>query len=103
MITNYLDEIIKSKLEITLNIEYLYLDSIERNKFARSAHEYLIEQVQQIEFSKISQNNNTIQLDIFHCCKDMFWFIQKFHLQLIYLAVIVMFLIIYIQQNHYQI
>lgn len=77
MITNYLDEIIKSKLEITLNIEYLYLDSIERNKFARSAHEYLIEQVQQIEFSKISQNNNTIQLDIFHCCKDMFWFIQK--------------------------
>jgi len=77
LITNNLDEIIISKLEITLNIEYLYLDSIERNKFARSAHEYLIEQVQQIEFSKISQNNNTIQLDIFHCCKDMFWFIQK--------------------------
>lgn len=77
IITNNLDEIIKSKLEITMNIENIYLDSIERNKFARSAHEYLIEQVQQIEFSRISQNNNTIQLDIFHCCKDMFWFIQK--------------------------
>ena len=77
IIINNLDEIIKSKLEITLNIEYIYLDVVERNKFARSAHEYLIEQVQQIEFNKISQNNNTIQLDIFHCCKDMFWFIQK--------------------------
>lgn len=77
ILTNNLDEIIKSKLEITLNIEYIYLDTIERNKFARSAHEYLIEQVQQIEFNKISQNNNTIQLDIFHCCKDMFWFVQK--------------------------
>lgn len=77
IITNNLDEIIKSKLEVTLNIECIFLDNIERNKFARSAHEYLIEQVQQIEFSKISQNNNTIQLDIFHCCKDMFWFIQK--------------------------
>lgn len=72
-----LDKIIKSSLEITLLLEYIYLDSIERNKFARSAHEYLIEQVQEIELNKISSNNNTIQLDIFHCCKDMFWFVQK--------------------------
>ena len=77
VISNNLDEILKSKLEITLLLEYVYLDSIERNKFARSAHEYLIEQVQQIEFNNVSSNNNMIQLDIFHCCKDMFWFIQK--------------------------
>jgi hypothetical protein len=76
IITN-IDEIVKSKLEITLILEYIYLDSIERNKFARSAHEYLIEQVQQIEFNNISNSNNMTQLDIFHCCKDMFWFIQK--------------------------
>ena len=76
-ITNNLDEIIKGTLEITLLLEYIYIDSVERNKFARSAHEYLIEQVQQIEFNNISPNNNNIQLDIFHCCKDMFWFVQK--------------------------
>jgi hypothetical protein len=76
-ISNNLDEILKTKLEITLLLEYVYLDSIERNKFARSAHEYLIEQVQQIDFENISASNNLIQPDIFHCCKDMFWFIEK--------------------------
>lgn len=77
LITDNLDKIFQTDLEITLLNEFIYLDSIERNKFARSAHEYLIEQVQEIEFNKISSDNNTIQLDIFHCCKDMFWFIQK--------------------------
>lgn len=64
-------------LDMTMLIEYIYLDSVERNKFAKSAHEYLIEQVQEIEFSQISLTNNTFQLDLFHCCKDMFWFVQK--------------------------
>jgi hypothetical protein len=77
LLYNNLESIVSSNLTITLLSEFIYLDSVERNKFARSAHEYLIEQVQQIEFNKISPNNNTIQLDIFHCCKDMYWFIQK--------------------------
>ena len=77
LLTDNLDKILDSNLEITLLNECIYLDSVERNKFARSAHEYLIEQVQQIEFNKISSNNNVIQLDIFHCCKDMYWFVQK--------------------------
>lgn len=77
LLSDNLNKIFLSDLEITLLTELIYLDSVERNKFARSAHEYLIEQVQQIEFNKISPNNNTIQLDIFHCCKDMFWFVQK--------------------------
>lgn len=72
-----IDSIVESNLSITLLSEVIYLDSIERNKFARSAHEYLIEQVQEIEFNKISPNNNSIQLELFHCCKDMFWFAQK--------------------------
>ena len=77
LLSDNLDKIFQTDLEITLLNEFIYLDSVERNKFARSAHEYLIEQVQEIEFNKISSNNNTIQLDIFHCCKDMFWFVQK--------------------------
>lgn len=77
IMTDNIDSIINSDLEITLINELVYLDSVERNKFARSAHEYLIEQVQEIDFNNISVNNNTIQLDIFHCCKDMFWFVQK--------------------------
>lgn len=77
LLVNNLNEILSNKLEITLLLEYIYLDSIERKKFALSAHEYLIEQVQEIEFDKISTINNTIQLDVFHCCKDMYWFAQK--------------------------
>lgn len=77
LLLNYSKSTIITRLEITLLAEFIYLDSIERNKFARSAHEYLIQQVQEIEFNKISSTNNTIQLDIFHCCKDMFWFAQK--------------------------
>lgn len=82
LLTENFDVTVISKLEMTMLLEYIYLDSVERNKFARSAHEYLIEQVQQIEFNKISPNNNQIQLDIFHCCKDMFWFVQKKYSQI---------------------
>jgi hypothetical protein len=77
LLLNNLKNVITGKIDITLLLEYAYLDRIERRKFARSAHEYLIEQVQEIEFNKITSTNNTIQLDIFHCCKDMFWFAQR--------------------------
>ncbi len=72
---------ISNKLEITAILEYVYLDLIERRKFAQSAHEYLIEQVQEIEFDNLSKTNNNLQLDLFHCCKDMFWFAQKYSTQ----------------------
>ena len=77
LFVNNISSLTTAQLEITMLIEYIYLDRIERQKFAQSAHEYLIEQVQEIEFDNLSQSNNTIQLDIFHCCKDMFWFAQK--------------------------
>ena len=62
-------------------LEYIYLDLVERKKFAQSAHEYLIEQVQELEFDDLTKTNNSFQLDIFHCCKDMFWFAQKYSTQ----------------------
>ena len=77
ILINNLSNVIKSKLDITLLFEYIYLDSIERNKFACSAHEYLIEQLQEIEFNGITSTDNTKQLELFQCCKDMFWFIKK--------------------------
>ena len=79
LLINSISNIITGKIEITLLLEYIYLDTIERKKFAQSSHEYLIEQVQEIEFNKITKSNNTIQLDIFHCCKDMYWFAQKYN------------------------
>jgi hypothetical protein len=72
-ITNNQYEIISSKLEINMIVEYVYLDSIERKKFAQSSHEYLIEQVQEIEFDDLSTVNNFFTLDFYHCVKDIFW------------------------------
>lgn len=65
-----------NNLEITLLMDIIFLDDIERKKFAQSGHEYLIEQVQQIEFNNITEYNNIYQIDAFHCCKDLFWFSQ---------------------------
>lgn len=70
-------DIIKSQLEVSMLAEYVYLDSIERKKFAQSAHEYLITQVQEIEFDNLSTTNNSFTLDFFHCCKDMYWQVVK--------------------------
>jgi hypothetical protein len=62
-----------SQLEITMLIEYVYLDKIERIKFAQSSHEYLITQVQELSFSNVSPFINNFDLNFFHCCKNMFW------------------------------
>lgn len=65
--------ILKEQLEITLLAEYVFLDNIERKKFAQSSHEYLITQVQEIPFFNVSPFVNNFDLNFFHCCKSMFW------------------------------
>jgi hypothetical protein len=65
--------IFNSQIEITMLLEYVYLDNIERKKFAQSSHEYLITQVQEITFSNVSPSVSNFELDFFHCCKTMFW------------------------------
>ena len=65
--------IFKNDLEMTLLVEYAYLDNIERKKFAQSSHEYLITQVQEINFPNITPFNSNFELDFFHCCKTMYW------------------------------
>jgi hypothetical protein len=78
LLANDIMNLTSNKLEITALVEYIYLDLVERRKFAQSAHEYLIEQVQELDFDLLSKNNNSFQLDIFHCCKDMYWFAKKY-------------------------
>ena len=73
-IINNISNIFKSQLEVTLIAEYIFLDSLERKKFAQSAHEYLITQVQELDFDNLSMNNNSFELDFYHCCKDLYWF-----------------------------
>lgn len=77
---------INNQLNISLLLELVYLDKVERAKFAQSAHEYLIEQVQEITFNNIgpfgtnvnsNHTSSTLEIDAFHCCKDLMWFVKK--------------------------
>jgi len=72
LIENYNNTIL-SDLEISCLIEYIYLDNLERSKFAKSGHEYLITQVQELTFKNIDMQNNQFDLDFFHCSKELYW------------------------------
>jgi hypothetical protein len=68
----------KYVLQTSLYMEYIYFDSIERKKFAQSAHEYLIEQTQTVTDIVNSGNLSfNVKLDIKHPCRELIWFFQK--------------------------
>lgn len=60
-----------------LLVNYIYLDDDERRRFAQSSHEYLIPQIQTRFFTGLKQGTNTIELDLFHCVKEIIWVFQK--------------------------
>ena len=83
------------KLEVSLLADYIFLDGMERRKFAQSTHEYLIENVQTIteNLSNYNLENNTsnltnqsvvtdivsysVNMDFKHPCKQLIWTLQK--------------------------
>ena len=77
--TNLLDNILISQnkdLEASLLIEYVYLDNAERKLFAKSSHEYLIEQTQMQQINDIDIIKKDVQLNFTHPCKGFIWFAQ---------------------------
>lgn len=61
-----------------LLIDYIYLDRSERRRFAQSSHEYLIEQLQRIELSNVTQNEIQVLINNFvHPSKELIWISQK--------------------------
>ena len=62
----------------TLLIDYIFIDQSERRRFATSSHEYLIEQIQILEFSNITQQDNLLFLKNFvHPSKELIWVAQQ--------------------------
>lgn len=59
-----------------LYVDYIFLDSDERKRFAQSTHEYLIETVQFNEFENIQGNKINTRLNFAHPCKYMIFFCQ---------------------------
>ena len=56
-----------------LLIDYVYLDSEERKRFAQASHEYLIEQLQFTGSESLSSNTNKYRLNFNHPSKFLVW------------------------------
>ena len=56
-----------------LLIDYVYLDSEERKRFAQASHEYLIEQLQFTGSESITSVNNKYRLNFNHPSKYLIW------------------------------
>jgi len=64
-------------LEMNLVIDCIYLDKLERKKFAQGSHEYLIEQIQTTTIDNIEHPTVKSLLDFSHPSKELIWGIQK--------------------------
>lgn len=58
-------------------MDYIYLDSSERKRFAQSGHEYLIERIQSETFHGVIQLAFDVQLDFTNPCKELVWAFLK--------------------------
>ena len=60
---------------IRLYVDYVYLDTDERRRFAQVSHEYLIEQVQFTGDETVSGNTTSknVTLNFNHPCKELIW------------------------------
>ena len=61
----------------SLWVDYIYLDTDERRRFAQVSHEYLIEQLQYTGEESISNTSNKIRLSFNHPSKELIWVVQK--------------------------
>ena len=61
----------------SLYVDYIYLDTEERRRFAQVAHEYLIEQLQFTGTESVTSTSNKIQLSFNHPCKELIWVVQN--------------------------
>ena len=66
-------ETFASNLSASLWVDYIYLDTDERRKFAQSSHEYLIEQLQ---FTGRESATNKIKLNFNHPVKELIWVVH---------------------------
>jgi hypothetical protein len=59
--------------ESYLWVDYIFLDTDERRRFAQLSHEYLIEQLQFTGQESLTIGTNRIKLNFNHPCKELIW------------------------------
>jgi hypothetical protein len=66
-------------LAASLWVDYIFLDTDERRRFAQLSHEYLIEQLQFTGSDTVSAGSNSlksIRMNFNHPCKELIWVIK---------------------------
>jgi len=63
--------------DATLWVDYVFLDTDERRRFAQLSHEYLIEQLQFTGSESVSSAKLNSKLSFNHPCKELVWFANK--------------------------
>ena len=61
----------------SLYVDYIYLDTEERRRFAQVAHEYLIEQLQYTGQESVTSSSNKISMSFNHPVKELIWVVQS--------------------------
>ena len=61
----------------SLYVDYIYLDTDERRRFAQVSHEYLIEQLQFTGGESVSSSKVQLKLNFNHPCKELIWVVEK--------------------------
>ena len=64
----------------TLWVDYIFLDTDERRRFAQLSHEYLIEQLQFTGADSITSSGESmksIRMNFNHPCKELIWTVRK--------------------------
>jgi len=65
----------------SMYVDYIYLDTEERRRFAQISHEYLIEQLQYTGDESLSGTSNRVKLNFNHPVKELIWVCQDSSLQ----------------------
>jgi hypothetical protein len=61
----------------SLWVDYIFLDTDERKRFAQLSHEYLIEQLQFTGEEAIASTSVKSKLNFNHPCKELIWFLTN--------------------------
>ena len=61
----------------SLWVDYIFLDTDERRRFAQLSHEYLIEQLQFTGQEAVSSRDIKPKLNFNHPCKELIWFMNE--------------------------
>ena len=62
-----------TSFDAQLYVDYIYLDTEERRRFAQVKHEYLIEQLQFTGSESVSNSANKLRLNFNHPVKELIW------------------------------